>query len=333
MKPLALILTVWMATLPMQAHAQILPAFGRDRAGTVGFQFLKIPVDARSASLGQTVVAGEMDASALFWNPALAAQAVGLVAGISHTAYFADITMEYLGVMYPVGPVVLGVSVQALQSGSMAVTTEFEPFGTGEHFQFTDVAIGLSVAQRLTDLFSYGVTAKWVQEGVFGLNACTVLFDLGMFYRVGATGIQMAVAIRNFGVDGRLDGVLERLVLEGEGVVTETDFGRITPPTTFLLGVGYHLFQQENMHDVLLTGQITNPNDNAEHFNLGIEYTWRDLLILRTGYRFGVEEFQTPAFGLGLHIPVWNYQMRFDYGFTRLERLGVVHRITLHFRR
>ena len=58
----------------LPARAQILPAFGNDRKGTAGFQFLKIPVDARAAAMGETVVANAFDASALFWNPALAAQ-------------------------------------------------------------------------------------------------------------------------------------------------------------------------------------------------------------------------------------------------------------------
>ncbi|MDX1429523.1 MAG: hypothetical protein R3282_04500, partial [Rhodothermales bacterium] len=59
-------------------------------------------------------------------------------------------------------------------------------------------------------------------------------------------------------------------------------------------------------------------------------YTWNDLLILRGGYRFGVEEFDVPSFGLGLNIPYVGPELRFDYGFSRLNRLGTVHRIGLN---
>ncbi len=323
---LLVLLLLGSVTLP--AQGQLLPAFGRDRAGTVGFQFLKIPVDARSASLGQTVIAGEMDASALFWNPALAAQATNLVVGLSHTAYFADITMQYAGVIYPVGPFVLGFSLQTLNSGKMEVTTEFEPFGTGETFSFIDLAAGVSLAQSLTDLFSYGVTAKWIRESVAGLNTQTVLFDMGFFYRVGETGIQMAVAIRNFGLDGRTEGSLTRLTLEGPETIT--DFDRITPPTTFLLGISYRMFRGLDNHQLTLSGQLINPNDNAENFNLGLEYTWHHTLVLRTGYRFGVEEYTLPSVGIGLYIPGLGPRVRFDYGFSRLERLGSIHRASLN---
>ncbi|ARA92060.1 hypothetical protein AWN76_002005 [Rhodothermaceae bacterium RA] len=80
----------------------------------------------------------------------------------------------------------------------------------------------------------------------------------------------------------------------------------------------------------MVSWQLTNPNDNAESYNLGAEYTWNDLLILRTGYRFGVEEVTTPSLGLGLIVPGLGPDLRFDYGFNRMERLGTLHRVGLH---
>ena len=43
--------------------------------------------------------------------------------------------------------------------------------------------------------------------------------DLGLFYRVGQTGAQMAVAIRNFGLDAVMSGTIERFAAPGEGEV------------------------------------------------------------------------------------------------------------------
>ena len=320
-----------MAVLP--AHAQVLPSFGRDRAGTSGFQFLKIPVDARAAAMGETVVANAVDASALFWNPALAAQTDRVHVGFSHTAYYADVSIEYAAVSYPLRRfgLTLGASVQALNSGDMDVTTEFRPFGTGETFRFVDLAAGLTVAQTLTDLFSYGVTAKYIRESVADLATNTLLFDLGVFYRIGTSGVQMAVAIRNFGPDGRPDGELTRTVV-GEGTVVEDDFASLTPPTTFLLGVSYRALQSSARNDLLVSGQLTNPNDNAESLNLGVEYTWNGLLVLRGGYRFGVEEFTVPSLGAGLLLDdlLGPVALRVDYGFNQLDRLGTVHRVGLN---
>lgn len=319
--------------LAAPAHAQILPSFGRDRAGTSGFQFLKIPVDARAAAMSGTVVANAFDASALFWNPALAAQIDRLQLGLSHTVYYADVTIDYAAISYPLRSLglTLGLSLQALNSGEMDVTTEFAPFGTGETFRFVDIAAGLTVSQTLTDLFSYGITAKYVRESVAGLTATSVVFDFGVFYRIGTTGAQLGVAIRNFGLDGTPEGELTRTVLGSNAPLVEKDFESFTPPTTFLMGVTYHLFRDNARNDLQISGQLTNPTDNAESFNLGVEYTWNALLILRGGYRFGVDEFSVPSLGAGLVLPdLGSLAARFDYGFSHLDRLGTVHRVGLN---
>ncbi|HMB91743.1 MAG TPA: PorV/PorQ family protein [Rhodothermales bacterium] len=328
----AIFLLLLGVVLALPAQAQLIPSFGSDRAGTSGFQFLKIPVDARGAALGETVVADAIDASALFWNPALAAQAEGMQVGLSHTAYFADVSMEYAAITYPLNRLglTLGGSLQVLNSGDMEVTTEFQPFGTGERFRYVDIAAGLTVSQTLTDLFSYGITAKYVRESVADINTNSMVFDLGVFYRIGTTGVQMAVAIRNFGVDGTPSGTISRTTID-EGTVVEDDFESFTPPTTFLLGLTYNAFSQASQHDLIVSGQLTNPNDNAESFNIGAEYIWHNLLIVRGGYRFGVEEYTLPSAGVGLSLgDILPLAARFDYGFSQLERLGTVHRVGLN---
>lgn len=317
--------------IPGNLYAQLLPNLGGDRAGTSGFQFLKIPVDARSAALGQSVVANAFDANALYWNPALAAHLENVSLAVNHVAYFADVTLNYAGATYHLdGPsMTLGLSVQTLSSGSMDVTTEFEPFGTGETFSLFDVAAGLTLAQSLTDLFSYGVTAKYIRESVAGIDQSTVAFDLGIYYRIGTTGAQMAVSLRNFGLDSFSSGSISRSVIADPSTLIEDNLESITLPTTFLLGLTYNVLNENLDNDFFVSAQLNNPNDNAENWNVGFEYIWQKLLALRLGYRFGIEEYTVPSAGVGLHLPFVGPDIRFDYGFSRLERLGAVHRVGL----
>ncbi|NNE35300.1 MAG: PorV/PorQ family protein [Rhodothermales bacterium] len=314
------------------ASGQILPSFGGDRAGTSGFQFLKIAVDGRSAAMGETVVANAKDASALFWNPALAARTEFFQISANHTAYFTDVKMEFLAATFkPRGSsIAIGASVQTLSSGDMDVTTEFQPFGTGETFTFRDLAAGLTFSQSLTDLFSYGVTTKYVRESSAGISTSTVLFDLGIYYAVGNTGAAMGVAVRNFGLDGNPSGEIDRIVIGSPVPVVEDKFESITPPTTFLLGFSYELLRGQEMNDLTVSAQLNNPNDNVENWNVGVEYGWNRILVLRAGYRFGIEEYDIPSFGAGINIPYSGRDLRFDYGFSRLSRLGPVHRIGLN---
>ena len=315
------------AGLSTVASAQILPAYGEDRAGTAGFQFLEVPVDPRGAALGGTAVATAADASALFWNPALAARGGRTQAMAATLSYFADVSMNYAAVTQQVGAFTIGGHVQTLDSGEMTVTTEFSgPQGTGQTFSYLGVVGGLSVSQALTDLFSYGVTAKVARESAADVAMTVPLLDLGVHYNVGSTGASIGVAIRNFGLNGQAEGEIERPTVDG-GVAVEDEFEDLVPPTTFMLGIGYDVIRSAE-HDLTIAGQLTNPNDNAEQFNVGAEYVWNDLLSLRGGYRFGVEEATTPTLGFGVDVPgLGDRSLRADYAFEQFERLGPTHRI------
>ena len=85
------------------------------------------------------------------------------------------------------------------------------------------------------------------------------------------------------------------------------------------------------MCDRLLTiaAQLNHPTDNNESYNFGVEYQWHQLLHVRTGYQFGVDENYLPSFGLGLLVKRKFGNIRFDYGFQAKKLLGVIHRITL----
>ena len=58
-------------------------------------------------------------------------------------------------------------------------------------------------------------------------------------------------------------------------------------------------------------------------------HVWQELLALRLGYRFGIEEYTVPSAGIGLNLPFLGPDIRFDYGFSQIERLGTIHRISL----
>ena len=309
------------------ASAQILPSYGEDRAGTAGFQFLDVPVDPRGAALAGTAVTTAPDASALFWNPALAARGAETQLTAAHLAYFADVSMSYAAATRRVGTFTIGAHVQTLDSGDMPVTTEFSgPAGTGQTFSYLGVVGGLSVSQALTDLFAYGVTAKVAREASADVAMTVPLLDLGVHYRVGTTGASIGVAIRNFGLSGQASGDLERPTVDG-GLVVENEFEDLVPPTTFFLGASYDAIRSGD-HALTLAGTLTNPNDNAEQVNVGAEYTFANVLDVRAGYRLGVEEATAPTLGFGVRIPgLGDRALRADYGYARLDRLGDTHRI------
>lgn len=315
--------------LPLKLNAQVLPAFGASRAGTTGMQFLKIAPDARSAGLSGNFVALVNDVSAVYWNPAglalLDSQRFHVQMG--QTLYWADIGISYLAAVRRFsGGSALGLSVVGLNSGEMPVTTEFQPFGTGETFTANSSLVGLTYARSLTDMFSFGISAKWARENLAGVVTQNVLSDFGFAYQIGLRNATLAVCVSNFGVNVRPDGSLSRLRLSGRD--TLTDFEEISVPALFRVGLAFDALNKEN-HRIRGVVQLNHPTDNRESLGFGGEYAYRNLLFARMGYEVGVDEALLPSFGAGFLLPRRFGSLRFDYGFNNKTRLGSVHRFTL----
>lgn len=322
-----ILLFIALVGITQTAAAQsILPALGSSRSGTSGFQFLKIPIDPRSAAMGNSSVADALDGSSLYLNPALTSQMSRSQVYLSHTQYFADIAMLYSGYVHRFGSRAVGVSLQYLDSGELLETSEFDPFGTGRTFRTLHMAVGLTYSQQLTSLFSYGMTAKYATERIENIQFSAPLVDMGFFYRVGDTGLRFAVGVSNFGFDASPDGETDRPTLGG--TVTESEFERVSPPTTFTLGAAYDILKGD-MYNLLLTGQLTNPSDNSERLSFGTEFRFMNQFFVRTGYELGVDEASLPTFGAGVKVPLLGRELHMNYGFTTRDRLGSLHRVSL----
>lgn len=311
------------------ANAQsLIPSFGNARSGTSGFQFVKIGVDPRSASMGLSNVADAKDASSLYWNPALAAQVDDTELMIGHTAYFADISMEYVGYVHKYKSFSFGGSVQYLNSGEMEETTEFQQLGTGRTFRTVHFAAGLTASHRITELFSYGLTVKYLSERLEEIQINTAAVDFGFYYSVGETGLRFSVGLNNFGLDASPTGETTHPTQDGE--ITEDEFEDTPLPTRFIIAAAYDVYESDNLKAVL-TGQITNPSDNAEQFSFGGEIGFMDQFFVRTGYQFGYEEVKLPSFGAGIKVPFGGKYIQADYSYSAFDRLGNLHRIGLRF--
>lgn len=302
-------------------------SFGEDRAGTEGFQFTKIAVDPRSAAMGNSNMADAYDASSLYWNPALSARLEGSNVMLSHTRYFAGINLDYFSVVQKVGDFALGGSVQYLSSGDITETTEFQPFGTGRTFATHHLSAGASVSHEVTELFSYGITFRYLMEKIEEIQYQSGAIDFGFSYLVGDTGLRFAVGINNFGFDSSPEGTTTRESLNGVDEIEPEEQQSL--PTRFLIGAAYDLIDNDE-NSLVVTAQITNPSDNAEQFNVGAEYGFMKQFFVRTGYEFGIEERKIPSFGAGVELPFGNRIIRADYAYSLYERLGEIHRIAIN---
>jgi hypothetical protein len=91
--------------------------------------------------------------------------------------------------------------------GRINETTEFQPTGTGRTFGISNYTITGSFARQLTNNFSFGVNAKFAQEGLAGVNTNNILFDLGLRYDIGIKGARFAVSLSNYGINVEPSGM------------------------------------------------------------------------------------------------------------------------------
>lgn len=305
----------------------IIPILGGQRAGTSAFTFLKIGVGARAAGMGEAFVGIADDASALYWNPAGIAQTGGSTALLTHTAWPANINYEYLGYVQKVSHnIFLGVSSGFLYMDPMEITTEYNPHGTGEYFNYSDMVLGGTFAMRMTDRFSFGVTVKYAQEDLAGLKMGGTMLDLGTFYWTGFKSLRFSVALTNFGPEVSPNGTYTKPTIDG-GVGT-FKYASFSPPTVFRIGSAMNVVES-GPHTLTASIQLNHPVDNAENFVVGGEYTFMKLLALRTGYKMNMDEGGL-TFGAGLNIPMIGIQkLHFDYAYTDFGRLSSIHRFAI----
>lgn len=323
MKIVAYISFILVLVLSNYSNAQLFPVLGGQRAGISTAQFLKIGVGGRAAAMGESFVAISDDASALYWNPAGLAQFKTNQVIFSHNIWLVDINHDFLGAVYHLDSEnTFGISLTSLSMEKMPVTTEFSPFGNGEYFGFSDIALSVSYARKMTEQFSFGGTVKYIEETLDKLKMRGVMIDIGTYYRTGLGSTRFAVAVSNFGAELAPDG---EVVLVGNR--KKSEWQSFAPPTMFRIGFAFEPYQDEQ-HSVTTSIQLNHPNDNSENVSLGVEYSWNQMLFLRGGYKINVEE-QNYSFGAGINVPISIAQFTFDYAFANFEQLGSAHRFSI----
>lgn len=309
------------------------------RTGTTAAGFLAIGVGSRATALGGAFTATADDATALYWNPAgLARMTTGEVT-TAHSEWLADVRHDYVGVALPMAGGVVGASVTLLGVPDMIVRTEDRQDGTGETFDAADMAIGVTYGRAITDRFSLGGTAKFVQQRIWHSTASGFAVDLGTQFRTDFFGgLTIGAALTNFGTDLRLDGRDLRTFVdpdprqEGNNGQIPADYAldAWSMPLDFKLGVVARPLQSR-MSQLTVAVDALHPSSNYESLNAGVEYGFRERVFLRGGFQglFLPEREGGLALGIGVHqpLPYRNGLAKLDYAFRDWGRLGGVHTV------
>ncbi|MCS7074831.1 MAG: PorV/PorQ family protein [Bacteroidia bacterium] len=285
--------------------------------------FLKIDVSPRAAALAGSLTGTGGDSYAIQWNPAAMADIENLSFATSNTFWVAGINHSFFGATMPTKKIgTFGFSAVALNAGSMERRTEFQPNGTGEYFHAYNVAAGISYAKKLTEMFSYGLSVKYVNETLDNFTAHTGVIDLGFLYRTDFKDLKFAVLLQSFGLNSKLSGSKPYDPVNNSPISLES----YPSPTVFSIGVSM-LPIKTDKHTLLTALQLNHPNDNSENIRIGIEYVYSNLLAFRTGLKINVKDQPYPTLGLGVKTRLGKHPMQIDYAVDPLLYLGWIHRI------
>lgn len=304
--------------------------FAFEKVGTTSFQFLKVYPGARASAMSGAFCSVASNAEAIFWNPAGITNIKGFNTSIDYTSWFMDIKHYSFAAVYNFGEIgTLGLSGIVSDMGEIEETRVdmigvgglfegmFNPGITGRVFKPSSMAIGLTYATRLTDRFSFGVSAKYVREDLVYKQANAIIFDAGFLFETKFRSIVLGASIRQFGPEVKFVDKYYPL------------------PQTFNIGVSANLFSPNDPlisslgddHNLLFSYDMIQPRDYDQMHSIGMEYSFKKLIYLRGGYTFNNDQEGLSA-GVGINFN--NYKI--DYSFNDYGKyLNSVHRITVGF--
>ena len=271
--------------------------------------FLKFGIGARAMGMGNSFVAVADDATAVYWNPAGLTQLEENQVFMSYAERFgAGIQDQSLGVALKWRERVnVGFAVVRTSVGDIKHTTEGVVDSRGRPIvdgTFDDAEVGLlfSSGVRVHEIFSIGLTAKYMIHDLADKTATGMGLDIGWLFR--------PLESLTFGLNTQNIN-RTRMKWSTEG----SHFDRI--PANFKFGGALDLLDSK----MKVSADVNLPDFGSVGLNSGIEYRLTDYLVMRGGM-----ERAELATGASINVE----RIHIDYAY-RSQELGDTHRFALSY--
>tara|TARA_B100000003_G_scaffold208502_1_gene229028 strand:- start:1855 stop:2835 length:981 start_codon:yes stop_codon:yes gene_type:complete len=301
------------------------------KLGQTGFQFLSVTSDARSGGMADAMTTIHDKSTSLFSNPAGLSKQTELfdinfssnewIAGIKHDAFSLSYSPSngQLGVF---GFSLLNVDYGELQ-GTM-VWDNSQGFIDTKIFKPSAFAMGLGYGRALSENFSVGGqlkkafqylgdnvvpvsdTSKVVQSNVS--NA--VAFDFGTIYVTDWNDFTFGMSVRNFSDEAQYA------------------YDGFQLPLTFRIGCSINIVKLipsfSESHSLLLAIDALHPRSYEQRINVGLEYSFMNIISTRIGYLHNYDE-RDFTFGTGVKLGMF----KINYALTPFGVFDTVSRVSI----
>ena len=259
-------------------------------------------------------------------------------ATFSEMNYIADIGVTYGAVAANFeGFGILSLNIKSLNIGSIPITTNEQPDGTGQTYTPQFITAGASYSRLLTDRIALGVTFTYISETIAQVSASGMAFNAGIQYNDlgNIPGLNFGLVIKNIGPQMRFSG--PGLLVQASATGTTSDptvaLGRpgyysvnaaaFDLPSSFDIGFGYRPVNDDlNMLQTALT--FENNNFSGDLYNLGAEYGYNKTFFVRAGYSYSPSD-QDPNYiygftaGAGIHYNLGSVDLMVDYPYRAVK--------------
>ncbi|HKJ67196.1 MAG TPA: PorV/PorQ family protein [bacterium] len=313
-----------------------------NRRGQSAMSFLGRGAGARLMGMADAGIAITGDASGLFYNPASIAYVENRSVMFGNVNWLLDTSIQSGAFAINLGNLgTFGLSAMYFNYGDPIKATEINATVEAGYSDIgelnpSEYALGLAYARQISAQFSVGAQLKYAHQDLLGsavksriayqdpdsptgwaqeshtARTGLIAFDVGTIYNTGFRDLTLAMSFQNFG------GTVEY----------ERDAFDI--PLTFKFGMTGELFTMlgSEMDDMGLDLRVDylHPIDWSERVHLGAEYSLRNMLFLRGGYKFNYSsEGLTLGGGVNIDMPVGSVRVDYAYKGTGDSLFNAVH--------
>lgn len=245
----------------------------------------------------------------------------------------------------------IGLGIMSINAGKIERTTEEQPEGGLGTFtpRFTNIA--LSYAKVFSDNIYGGATVRVISEGIDNVKAQGVSIDAGVQYHTGKYDqVHIGVALKNWGpkMQYKGDGLsAQSLVTNAYGnqyqYTISNKSAAFELPALLNIGLAYDFYLvkdstgRSKTHRVTAAGNYTSNSFTKDNFLIGVEYAWKEILMIRGGMytEQGIMRgdanrttvFTGPSCGATVEVPLGEKKstIALDYSYRFTNPFGGVH--------
>ncbi len=292
--------------------------------GTSGADFLEIGVGSRPLGMGEAFTAMTGDINAIYYNPAGLGTMKYPTLSIMHQELILDSRFENISVAFqPVEDMngFLGISNSVFWVPPFE-KIDIEGNETGKVYFYN--ASGVMAYGYSFGFVEVGGSFKYIYQKIDTLTLHSYAADVGILKRLymyspfetHLRNFALGMSVQNIGTKAK-DDPLPRLVRLGTSYY-------LTKWMVFNVDMIESLIESSDLYD------FTYGFQESFRMNTGVEFTYMDILSLRTGYRFN--DAGTYSFGMGFNYQVQNVGFNVDASYSDAGVFGPTYSFTVGFK-